>query len=132
MKTKTFLAMVMVASITLLFLFGQLASAEKKMPDTVTIKSEGAKMAPVTLSHETHAQKHKIDCAVCHHKDQNPKEPQPCVVCHLAKEVKANAPIAKDAFHKQCQTCHKEQAAKGVKAPTKCMECHKKAGEGPQ
>ena len=44
----------------------------------------------------------------CHHKD--PKEPQACTKCHLVAEVKDKAPIAKDAFHKQCQTCHKDSS----------------------
>lgn len=101
-------------------------SAEKKMPDTVTLKLEGAKLAPVTFSHITHTQKVKINCAVCHHKDKDPKEAQPCRTCHQVDGIKDNAPIIKDAFHKQCQTCHKESVAKGVKAPTKCAECHKK------
>jgi hypothetical protein len=101
-------------------------SAEKKMPDTVTLKLEGAKLAPVTFSHITHAEKAKINCAVCHHKDKDPKEAQACKTCHQVDGIKDNAPAAKDAFHKQCQTCHKENAAKGVKVPTKCAECHKK------
>lgn len=102
------------------------AMAEKTMPQTVTIKVEGAKMPPVTFSHATHVDKNKLDCVVCHHKDKDPKQPEACTNCHLVKEVKDNAPIAKDAFHKRCQTCHKEMAAKGKAAPTKCNECHKK------
>jgi hypothetical protein len=102
------------------------ASAEKKVPDTVTLKLEGAKMAPVPFSHLTHVKKAKVECAVCHHKDKDPKEARACTTCHQATEGKNNAPAAKDAFHKKCQTCHKENAAKGVKnAPTKCAECHK-------
>jgi hypothetical protein len=100
------------------------ASAEKKMPDTVTLKPEG-KMAPVTFSHVTHVQKVKVNCTVCHHKDKDPKEAQTCKTCHQVTGVKDNAPPAKDAFHQKCQTCHKESMAKGVKTPTKCMECHK-------
>lgn len=101
------------------------ASAEKKIPDTVTLKLEG-KMPPVTFPHNTHVQKTKIDCVVCHHKDKDPKEAQACVTCHQITGTKDNAPPARDAFHKRCQTCHKEAAEKGVNAPTKCTECHKK------
>ncbi len=79
-------------------------------------------MAPVTFSHTSHVDKAKIDCAKCHHKDaQNPKA---CTECHGVKQAKDNAPLAKDAFHNQCQNCHKQ--LKGIKAPTKCNECHKK------
>jgi hypothetical protein len=101
------------------------ASAQKKMPDTMMLKLEGATMAPVTFSHTTHAEKAKINCAVCHHKDKDPKQPQACGTCHQVTGTKNNAPSAKDVFHQKCQACHKESAAKGVKAPTKCTECHK-------
>jgi hypothetical protein len=102
------------------------AKAEKKMPDTAVLKLEGAKLGPVTFSHITHSGKAKIDCAVCHHKDKNPKEPEKCETCHLLKEVKEKAPPTKDAFHTKCQTCHKENVAKGGGAPVKCNDCHKK------
>ena len=108
------------------FMFVNVAiPAEKKMPDTVTLKLEGATMAPVTFSHTTHAQKAKINCVVCDHKDKDPKQAQSCRTCHQITGTKDNAPPAKDIFHKKCQTCHKESTAKGVKAPTQCMECHK-------
>ena len=100
---------------------GYAADAPKK---TLSLKIEGAKMAPVSFSHETH-EKAKIDCAKCHHKG-DAKDPKACTTCHKVKEVKDKAPVAKDAFHKLCQDCHKEVAAKGKKAPTKCNECHKK------
>jgi len=79
--------------------------AQKKPAEPVSLKLEGAKMAPVKFSHNTHAEKEKIDCAVCHHKDKDPKQPEACVSCHAVKEAKGNAPLAKDAFHKRCQTC---------------------------
>jgi len=89
----------------------------------VEVKLEGAKMAPVSFSHETHATKAKVDCVKCHHADA--QSPKACTTCHKA-EAKDKAPGAKDAFHKTCQGCHKDAAAKGAKAPTKCNECHKK------
>jgi len=101
-----------------------LVSAQPSGP--VTLKLEGAKMAPVTFQHSTHVGKEKIDCAVCHHKDKDPKNPAKCETCHAVKEAKGGASVAKDAFHNKCQTCHKEAASKGKAAPTKCTECHKK------
>jgi hypothetical protein len=80
-------------------------------------------MAPVTFSHDTHVEKQKIECVTCHHK--NAEHPTACTTCH-GKEAKGKALAARDAFHAKCQTCHKEMAAKGLHAPTKCMECHKK------
>lgn len=114
-----------VVSVSILF-SASLLFAQKKAPEPVTIKLEGAKMAPVKFSHATHTDKAKVDCATCHHKDKDPKEPAGCVTCHPVKDAKDNAPVAKDAFHKQCQTCHKDSTAKGKAAPTKCNECHKK------
>jgi len=108
----------------LTFSFVGLALADKQPPEPAVIKLEGAKLPPVSFSHKTHVEKNKLECVACHHKD--PKEPQACTKCHLVAEVKDKAPIAKDTFHKQCQTCHKDSSAKGVKTPTACNECHKK------
>jgi hypothetical protein len=108
------------------FLAVGFVSAQKAMPDTVTIKLEGAKMPPVAFSHPAHVDKAKVDCAVCHHKDKDPKQPAACTTCHDVKDAKGKAPAAKDAFHNRCQTCHKDMTAKGKTAPTKCNECHKK------
>ena len=100
------------------------ASAQKLPGNTMTLKLENSKMAPVVFSHGAHAK--TIKCFICHHKDKNPSGPEKCGTCHLVKEVKEKAPPAQDAFHGKCQACHKENAAKGVKAPTSCTDCHKK------
>ncbi|HOE17563.1 MAG TPA: cytochrome c3 family protein [Syntrophorhabdaceae bacterium] len=102
------------------------SGAQKQVPEPLSLLLEGAKLPPTPFSHAAHAEKRKIECVICHHKDKDPKEPDKCTTCHLLKEVKDSVPTAKDAFHKNCQTCHKESAAKGVNAPTKCAECHKK------
>ena len=101
-------------------------SRQKKAAEPLTIKLEGAKMAPVTFSHASHVDKSKVDCAVCHHKDADAKNPAACTSCHAVKEAKGGASVAKDAFHGKCQGCHKDAAGKGKAAPTKCTECHKK------
>ena len=101
--------------------FGANAAEHPKQP--ITVKLEGAKLAPVTFSHDTHVEKQKIECVTCHHK--NPENPTACTTCH-EKEAKGKTPSARDAFHTRCITCHKEMAAKGMHAPAKCMECHKK------
>ena len=102
----------------------QLVYAQKKPPESVTLKLEEAKFPPVTFSHSVHTDKVKAECVVCHHKD--PKEPGKCMPCHDRNEVKNGAPPIKDAYHKNCIDCHKESVAKKVAAPTKCNECHKK------
>lgn len=126
MKVKMYLVTSVLVFVLAFMFSASIVSAEKKMPDTVMLKLEGAKLAPVPFSHITHSQKAKIDCAVCHHKEKDLKEAQACGTCHQVGAIKDNALPAKEAFHKQCRTCHKESEAKGVNAPTKCAECHKK------
>ena len=120
---KTGLTVGLLCCLLLLFCVPLVAGAADYPKQSVTVKLEGAKMAPVTFSHATHVEAQKIACVKCHHKD--PQKPAACTTCH-GKEVKGSTPSARDAFHNRCQTCHKEVAAKGLHAPTKCMECHKK------
>jgi hypothetical protein len=104
-----------------------LSFAQTKAPaEPLTIGAEGGKLPPVTFSHKIHTEKSKINCAVCHHKDDNPKEPQGCFKCHPIKVTGDNAPAAKMAFHKMCIICHRENLTKGIKAPVQCIECHRK------
>jgi hypothetical protein len=126
MKKQVLVFVTLFAFFLLIFSFVGPALADKQPPEPSVIKLEGAKLPPVSFSHKTHVEKNKLECAKCHHKDKDSKEPQACAKCHLVAEVKDKAPIAKDAFHKQCQTCHKESSANGVKAPTSCNDCHKK------
>ncbi|OPY76489.1 MAG: Acidic cytochrome c3 precursor [Syntrophorhabdus sp. PtaU1.Bin050] len=126
MKQKAFAVIIMSCFLVLTTLSALSLAEEKKPPDALAIKLDGAKLPPVKFSHTVHVEKNKIECATCHHKDADPKQPGACTKCHPAVEGKGSTPIAKDAFHKLCQTCHKENSAKGVKAPTACNECHKK------
>ena len=126
MKSKVSVYVVFFMVAACLVFSSSLAFAQKKAPEPVTLKLDGAKMAPVKFSHATHVDKAKVDCTVCHHKDKDPQDPAACTTCHSPKEAKGNAPMAKDAFHNRCQTCHKDAASKGKAAPTKCTECHKK------
>jgi hypothetical protein len=106
----------------LLFVSGTIYAADyPKGPEQ--IKLDGAKMPLVNFPHAIHVDKAKVDCAKCHHKDA--ASPKACTTCH-GKDAQGKAPAAKDAFHTRCQGCHKDAAAKGAAAPTKCNECHKK------
>lgn len=71
-----------------------------------------AKMGEVTFPHADH-QKIVSDCTECHHKGLDEAK---CSSCHGADPA---APKAKDAFHKQCKGCHKDQGG-----PTGCKDCH--------
>lgn len=122
--TKISLGLAMLALFVLVLLPGALA--QKKTPESMMLKLEGAKLPPVPFSHPLHTEKAKIECVECHHKDKNPREPGGCMPCHDLKNVKNGAIPIKDAYHKNCIDCHKESSAKGVKAPTACNDCHKK------
>jgi hypothetical protein len=118
MKTKLAVMLLCGCLLAVFSVSSVMAADPPKAP--IAIKIDGAKMAPVTFTHNVHA---KVDCATCHHKDA--QDPKACTTCH-GKDAKGNQPAVKDAFHTKCQTCHKDAAAKGAKAPTKCTECHKK------
>lgn len=123
-EARIALGLAVVALFVLVLLSG--AFAQKKAPESVMLKLEGAKFPPVSFSHPLHTEKAKVECVECHHKDKNPKEPGGCAACHDLKEVKNGAIPLKDAYHKNCIECHKQSSAKGVTAPTKCNDCHKK------
>jgi hypothetical protein len=101
-------------------------------PDTITIenKYKSDKKGPVKFSHKKHAVDYKVKCDECHHvykdgknawKDGDPV--QKCSACHDPEEKKGNAEKLQLAYHKNCQTCHKE--LKDKEAPwKKCNDCH--------
>jgi Class III cytochrome C family len=106
----------------------------QNVPKTVVLK--GSPLGPVTMDHAMHISK-KIPCETCHHasKPEKPKTSpyERCEDCHTQV---AQAPMKtklQAAFHDPmakkglCIDCHVKEAAAGVKAPTKCMECHKRA-----
>jgi len=102
----------MLALVAVAFLAaGSLAFADNGPAD---ITLEGGKMGQIAFGHAAHQAK-VTDCTTCHHKGLDAGK---CTSCHGAD---AAAPKAKDAFHKQCQGCHKEQGG-----PTGCKDCHKK------
>jgi hypothetical protein len=126
MKQKAF-AIVIVSCFFVLSSLSMFTFAEeKKPPDDLVIKLDGAKLPPIKFSHTIHVEKNKLECVTCHHKDVDAKQPETCTKRHPAVEGKGNAPIAKDTFRKLCQTCRKENSAEGIKTPTACNGCHKK------
>ncbi len=91
----------------------------------VTIKLERMRMThPVIFSHRAHVEKQQIACYICHHLAEDAQNPKACITCHDAKEVNYGALVAKDAYHKMCQGCHKRTLKKGVSVPWRCRDCH--------
>jgi hypothetical protein len=105
-----------------------------KSPEKITL-SEGKKPGSVNFDHKAHeplAEKSGKGCVECHHTSTNAKlkteKPPKCASCHAERgnaknpKVKGKEIWVQEAFHGQCQSCHK-QAKKG---PVRCMECHVK------
>lgn len=107
---KKLLSSILVISV--MVIFSSFVSAEMKE----TYELKGGAMGKVTFNHKAHQDMLK-DCKICHHKDEAGKE-QACYTCHT-KDSKVKP---KDAFHNNCQKCHKEMK----KGPTGCKDCHKK------
>ena len=86
---------------------------------------------PVPFSHARH-ERAKVACTACHHEYRGrrnvwrPGQPvQKCEACHLAAP-RANRLDLKNAFHRQCKTCHGQRRAGGRPAgPLKCADCHR-------
>jgi hypothetical protein len=95
-------------------------------PKAITFE---AKPGKVVFSHAAHQSMEGVTCKKCHH-NMPPKAAAPekkCRDCHLAKMPgKKGAPNTKDAFHKACQSCHKERKV----GPQKCYDCHQKPKKG--
>ena len=82
----------------------------------------------VAFEHDVHNEKAELeDCVVCHHSKnedgtQNIEESsdgETCASCHEVERTDGGTPLMR-AYHKQCITCHEEQA----KGPVACGECH--------
>lgn len=86
---------------------------------------------PVPFSHARH-ERTKVACTACHHDYQGRRniwrqgQPvQKCEACHFAAP-RARRLDLKNAFHRQCKTCHSQRRTAGRPAgPLKCTECHR-------
>lgn len=80
----------------------------------------------VTFNHAEHSEYAEGKCVTCHHKDEVGKETG-CSAegCHPEKTSGPDdkSVTRKNAFHKQCKNCHKEQDKGPYK---KCSDCHVK------
>ena len=114
------------------------AAKANQAPTDVTIDDCAAKRAPVAFPHGKHTG--VTACDTCHHTQKgltakSADEVPTCSSCHKAPE-KAETPnctdmgMKKNMYHIDCVGCHKAELAKDAtkKMPTKCDECHPKAG----
>ncbi|MFB3813407.1 MAG: cytochrome c3 family protein [Terriglobales bacterium] len=130
MKTRYFVYLLAVA---VLAMSVGLIAAEQKAP-TEPIILKGAPMGGVKFQHSSHA---AVKCITCHHASKPEKAAtspnQKCTDCHTKVAAAPMKTKLQAAFHDPtaksglCITCHTtDAAAKAKKAPTKCVDCHKK------
>jgi hypothetical protein len=131
---KRHLALTLLTIGALLFVAAGVLTAAQQVPDEFMIenKYKDDKKGPVKLTHKKHAEEYKVACTECHHeykdgknvwKDTDPVKK--CSECHAPDTKQGNADKLNLAFHKNCQSCHKE--LKGKQAPFKnCNDCHQK------
>ena len=94
--------------------------AEAKIPadkEDLVLKLGKTTMPVVKFAHKEHAVDLQVACKTCHHPEG---EARACTECHKAAPGPDKEPTFKNAAHKQCMGCHKEQK----KGPTVCTKCH--------
>lgn len=117
-------------------LTGVAQAQEKAAPGTVVLNSLKPALGGVKYPHAVHSKMAGTPCTTCHHASK-PEKAYPAKVAHEAcgdcHTKPAVAPMKTvNPFHVAmakgglCIDCHIKQNAAGKKAPTKCMECHKK------
>ena len=113
------------------------AAGQSKEKEPATIILKGAPIGGVKFDHKLHAKDRAAGkCETCHHasKAEKPSKVahQKCTDCHTKVATAPMKTKTQAAFHDPmakagvCITCHTAENAKGKKAPTKCMDCHKK------
>jgi hypothetical protein len=85
---------------------------KKSAPSIIKLERYSGGKSAVTFPHRDHTQNYS--CQKCHHKGSGTA----CFDCH--KKTSGEAPSFKDAMHKSCKNCHKNEGG----GPTKCAECH--------
>jgi hypothetical protein len=113
------------------------ARAEERAgpPDVVILR--GCPLGGVLFAHKVHAENYAGGrCETCHHPSR-PEKPasapqQACRSCHVKPPQPPMKTGTQAAFHNPtatsgtCIDCHLRMNATGKKAPTLCMQCHKR------
>jgi hypothetical protein len=110
------------------------AATASEAPESVTLDGCMAKRSAVEYPHKLHAD--TIECVTCHHTQEglaaeSDMTVETCDSCHLSPADEATPDctqmsLSKNPYHINCVGCHKEDGAET--APTKCDDCHPKAG----
>jgi len=114
--------------------FVPLATAQEETYEIGRTEIFGKLKRPaVTFPHEIHMVEVDEGSGACHHVYDKDKgalieadEQTFCTECH-GKKKEGNKPGLREAYHGNCNICHRQLAKKGkTSAPTTCGECHKK------
>jgi len=95
-------------------------------PTRIMLKNMAGK---VLFDHKAHSVGgYGLSCVECHHTDaDNEEHPETCGACHKAEsQTKEGKTVIKrqDAFHQQCEDCHKDYGIGPVKEDDRCSWCH--------
>lgn len=110
------------------------ASPPAKAPENAIILK--ASLGGVRFEHKSHSEVRHVACESCHHASR-PEKPatlpqQACRTCHTSMAAPPMKTKLQAVFHNPtgtagtCIDCHKTSNTKGLAAPVKCLECHKK------
>lgn len=90
---------------------------------------------PVPFDHDLHMEVLEDEgCGACHHEYDNEKgrlvpiedDGTSCTECHGA-DKEGNTPALREAYHGNCNSCHRSMAKKSENAgPVTCGGCHKR------
>jgi hypothetical protein len=152
MKKGSFVLVALIVGVLCVFVAGGIY-AGTKAPDEIRFENE---KGLVVFSHKKHTTDYGAGCGECHHDAEGKPltdlkegdEVKSCKECHkkpgeVPKEVKKEWRDKKlkkeetgkleleyvaEAFHTNCQGCHKEYNKKNKTkaAPTTCTKCHEK------
>lgn len=118
-EKRTYVMAVLIAGMLVgFFALSENLLAQMKIPKDFTMTQTGD-AAPVTFSHQQHAEAQKLKCNDCHTKIFQMKS---------GKTAEKQGPLTMAAMAdgKFCGACHNGEKAFGVKAEDTCVKCHVK------
>ena len=98
-----------------------------EQPARIMLKNMAGK---VLFDHKGHTsvEGYGLSCVDCHHTDSgNDPHPEACGDCHKAESRKTEGQLVIkrfDAFHQQCESCHKDYDVGPEKEEDRCGWCH--------
>jgi len=98
-----------------------------ELPARVMLKNMAGK---VLFDHKSHAsvQEYGLACIDCHHTSEaDESSPEACRDCHKSENLETDGTLVikrQEAFHQQCETCHKDYDIGPSREDERCSWCH--------